>query len=230
MAATPMTTQQILTFLFFAMAVSFDGLAAGMSYGMRQIHIPLVPLLLVNMVSAFAVALSMIMGAWLSQWLSFSLARAIGGVIFIGLGLNQLWQARRSLNTEKSMQPQEEQLPSPHALHLHIGRVNLIVQIYRDPPHADMDRSGFLSPVEAMLLGIALALDALAAGIGAAFAGYSTIWTPLAVGITQTLFIAGGVGLGRHFNEGAHQASLKRIGTVFPGAVLIVLGFLRFLA
>lgn len=230
MAAAPMTAQQILTFLFFAMAVSFDGLAAGMSYGMRQIRIALVPLLLVNMVSAFAVAASMIMGAWVSQWLSFSLARAIGGVIFIGLGVNLLWQARRSLKTEKTMQTQEEQLPSPHALHVHIGRVNLIVQIYRDPPHADMDRSGFLSPGEAILLGIALALDALAAGIGAAFAGYSTLWTPLAVGITQTVFIAGGVGLGQRFNQGAYQASLKRIGTLFPGAVLIALGCLRFLA
>jgi len=112
MAATPMTTQQILTFLFFAMAVSFDGLAAGMSYGMRQIHIPLVPLLLVNMVSAFAVALSMIMGAWLSQWLSFSLARAIGGVIFIGLGLNLLWQARRSLNTENPCNHKKSNCPA----------------------------------------------------------------------------------------------------------------------
>jgi len=112
MAAAAMTAQQILTFLFFAMAVSFDGLAAGMSYGMRQIRIALVPLLLVNMVSAFAVALSMIMGAWVSQWLSFSLARAIGGMIFIGLGCNLLWQARRSLKTEKPCKRKKSNFPA----------------------------------------------------------------------------------------------------------------------
>jgi putative sporulation protein YtaF len=222
-----MSAHNILTFLFFATAVSFDGLAAGVGYGMRQIHIAIVPLLLINLVSALAVALSMSMGGWLGQWLNQNMAHTIGGIIFIALGLHLLWQAWQPMASGQGNRDQEKQTANPRAWHLHVGHVNLIIQIYRDPAYADLDRSGFLSSGEAMLLGIALALDALAAGVAASFAGYSKLWTPLAVGVMQTIFIAGGVGLGRQLNDGGRYAYLNRISTIFPGAVLVLLGLLR---
>lgn len=222
-----MSTQQILPFLLFAIAVSFDGLAAGIGYGMRQIHIAIVPLMLINLISALAITLSMAMGGWLGQWLNPTMARTMGGIIFIGLGLHLLWQARQPMTTEQDNRDQEKQAASQRAWHLHVGHVNLIIQIYRDPAYADLDRSGFLSSSEAMLLGIALALDALAAGVAASFAGYSMLWTPLVIGIMQTIFIAGGVGLGRQLNDGWRYAYLNRISTIFPGAVLVLLGLLR---
>ena len=54
-----------------------------------------------------------------------------------------------------------------------IRPLGLVVKILREPTVADTDTSGMIDIKEALLLGSALALDALGAGLGAAATGYN---------------------------------------------------------
>ncbi|MDA6840406.1 manganese efflux pump, partial [Escherichia coli] len=70
--------------------------------------------------------------------------------------------------------------------------LNFILTVYADPEQADQDRSRLLSPAEAFSLAVALSLDGLAVGFGAAL-GSVGVWQSLLF----SLFIgAGAVRLG----------------------------------
>ena len=53
--------------------------------------------------------------------------------------------------------------------------LNFILNIYADPQEADIDESKVLSPREALSLGIALSIDSLAAGVGAAMGNINVL-------------------------------------------------------
>src|SRR5699024_11211761 len=64
--------------------------------------------------------------------------------------------------------------------------------ILKDPTKADNDESGIISISEATVLGIALALDAFAAGFGAAMLGYSPFITAIFIALMSGLFLYSG--------------------------------------
>lgn len=63
---------------------------------------------------------------------------------------------------------------------------------------ADIDKSGVINGIEAVLLGFALSIDAFGAGIGAAILGFSPIVMSIAVAIMSSLFVSIGINAG-HF-------------------------------
>lgn len=92
-----------------------------------------------------------------------------------------------------------------------------------EPARADLDSSGTLTPGEAFLLGLALAIDALAVGFGAGLAGLSATLTPLVASGVQTLFVGVGVRIGRRVKESVLAPGLEKA----PGGILILLGLMR---
>lgn len=92
-----------------------------------------------------------------------------------------------------------------------------------EPARADLDSSGTLTPGEALLLGLALAVDALAVGFGAGLAGLSATLTPLVASATQTVFVGLGVCIGRRVKESVLAPGLEKA----PGGILILLGLMR---
>src|SRR5699024_2092555 len=96
--------------------------------------------------------------------------------------------------------------------------------ILKDPTKADNDESGIISISEATVLGIALALDAFAAGFGAAMLGYSSFITVYFNAIIGGPFLYGGGTVGHVLAKNTMLSELPYL----PPIVLIAIGVYNF--
>jgi len=194
--------------IFLVFAVSLDGFGVGITYGLRRIHVPFVALLIIMGCSGIVVLLSMTIGNILSTFISPDLAQIFGGCILVFLGLFSLYnvlKSRRAGNrTEEKSTEQKRNFTT----------------ILTRPDQADVDQSGSISISEAVILGIALALDAFGAGIGASIIGYSPILTTILISGMSGLFVFGGINLGVLLT---HSTFMRKM-SVIPPLLLIALG------
>ena len=208
-----------LTIALFALAVSADGFAAGMAYGIGKIRIPFFSLLVISLASALAVSLSMLCGKGLAELLSPQMSSYVGAIIILGLGVYFLLTAgKEKINSLENSQ--EEPL-----LAFSIKPLGIIVQILKQPSRADFDCSGEISTSEAFFLGLALAMDALGAGIGIAMTGSNILYTALCVGMLKFILVNSGIYLGSKINA----TELKAVTALVPGLVFIAIGIMEIL-
>jgi len=99
----------------------------------------------------------------------------------------------------------------------------LMLRIRRTPSLADVDRSGTISAAEAVLLGLALSLDSLGAGFGAALVGFPPAAAAAAIGAACALCMFAGAKLGLVLAGARWLGKLA----LLPGCILIVMGFLK---
>lgn len=219
---TPMPfLHQVFLYLGIALAVSFDGLAVGAAYSVKGTRLPAVSLAYVSLATAALMTVSMKMGSLLSAWVSPEGARFWGGVIIVALGSWQAWQGYLEVLEEKmaSSGPQTE----PRRLvFLRIEPFGLIVQILKEPLTADRDSSGVIDPKESVFLGVALGLDAFAAGFGASLSGFSWLLVPLVAAFCPLFLLAGSL-VGRVVRS---RGALRKCYAL-PGVLLIVIGLLK---
>lgn len=195
--------------LFFAIALSLDGFGMGLSYGLRRIKIPILPLFIICLSSAVAIVVSMIFGSVLAMFLPYKVAVVLGAVILIVVGISIVLQ-NYFLN-----------LKACQICCLRITHLGIVINILKEPVRADFNKSGKINIKEAFFLGLALALDALGAGFGAAMSGYSLVWTPSLVAITELIMISFGVFIGIRIPT---FKSTKKLVSLVPGAIIIFLG------
>lgn len=208
-----------LTIALFALAVSADGFAVGMAYGISKIRIPFFSLLVISLASALAVSLSMLCGKGLAELLSPQMSSYVGAIIILGLGIYFLLTAgKEKINSLENSQ--EEPL-----LAFSIKPLGIIVQILKQPSRADFDCSGEISTGEAFILGLALAMDALGAGIGIAMTGSNILYTALCVGMLKFILVNSGIYLGSKINA----TELKAVTALVPGLVFIAIGIMEIL-
>ncbi len=223
--------------LTLAVALSLDSLGVGVAYGLRRIRLPRSLYLIVALCTGSLMGLSMVLGSHLSGYLSPLLARRAGGAILVGVGFWQLYQGwqgyRRQLGraasgvgaagAEAAAAPGAGAPLAPRqVLKLDLRALGLVVQILVEPAAADVDQSGEIEVPESVALGLALGLDSLAAGFGAAMAGYGLALVPL-VALTCAVFVRMGLGAG---SIPRTQRLLERAFFV-PGILLMALGSLR---
>ncbi|MDA8234501.1 MAG: sporulation membrane protein YtaF [Clostridia bacterium] len=218
---------ELFSLVIFAFALSLDGFGVGVAYGMRRIKIPIYSIAVVSITSAMVIGLSMAAGHLLSQIISVGIAQKTGAAILVLLGLWILihtWlyppngeEIGKTTNNEKSHSGEEQ------VMKITIKPLGLVIQILRQPAKADFDRSGTISSKEALFLGVALAMDALGAGFGAAMAGYKPLLTPLVVGLAKFLLVSTGVYIGQNYAA----AWLGSRAAMFPGWVLVILGVMQ---
>lgn len=199
---------------FLVIAVSLDGFGVGITYGMRNIRVPIIALSIIMLCSGLIVLLSMTIGNMLTNFISPGQASKLGGFILIFLGFFSLINIFRSkLN-----------FLSPKKV---INESNKMFRIFKNiltkPIKADLDQSGVISANEAFLLGAALALDAFGAGIGASMLGYSPIITTLLVAIMSGAFLYSGIKLGLLLSKSDKLQQL----TFVPPFLLIILGIIN---
>ncbi|TLS48423.1 sporulation membrane protein YtaF [Paenibacillus antri] len=228
--------------LALALAVSLDGLSAGMMYGIRKIRIPAYSIGIVSLLSAFVLFGSMAVGGLFVEWLPERAARWTGAAILIAIGawaiVQMLLTSRReSAAGDDPSKPSGADASAPAeatpaeasaaaektVLQWEIRQFGLIIRIWRTPSMADMDRSGVITASEAVLLGIALSLDSLGAGVGAALIGFPPVATSLMIGAACGACIAIGVKLGFLLSGWRWIGKL----TLLPGCILIVMGFMK---
>lgn len=164
-----------LSLILVAFAVSLDSFSVGLTYGLRKLKIPFKSILIIACCSAFTLTLAMFVGKMITHLFSPAALDTIGGIIFVLLGMWILYQFFR---------PEEEEtakLEEKIIFKVEIKSIGLVINILKKPTTADLDKSGSITGVEALILGIALSLDAFGAGIAAALLGYSPVILAIAV-------------------------------------------------
>lgn len=218
--------------LLLAFAVSVDGFGVGVTYGLRRIRIPFLSVVIIACCSGFIIWLSMQAGTFISGYMSEAAAKSAGAAVLIAIGAWALFQLRRSKEDEGAgertppvMTKLEDKTHPVLVMIVELKRMGLVIQILRTPQAADVDRSGTISASEAVMLGVALSLDAFGAGLGAAMLGLPPLTTAFAIAAASAVFLIGGMGFGFRFAEWKGMKALS----LLPGIMLILMGIMKLL-
>jgi len=209
----------VLSVVLLTIAVSLDSLGVGIAYGIKKMYLPATAYIIIAACTTVPVTLSMLTGSLLCTVISSYLARLIGGLILVCLGL---WQIHDGWHRYLNSIP-VERTPDP-LFGLRLPFLGIVVQILRDPERADFDHSHDIDPKEAYALGFALGLDAFAAGFGASMAHFSLYLLPMV-----TLGCVGFIALGTLIGNAQGFASWQHKGFAVPGMILIIIGLFQFL-
>lgn len=219
----------VVSLLILAFAVSLDGFGVGAMYGLRKIKIPALSLAIISLLSGTVIFVSMHIGLAMASLFSPRLASAVGAVILIGIGI---WALFQMLMQKEQDGEETKALPERVAdkagelkklFSIELKRLGLVIQILKTPSAADVDRSGNISASEAMLLGIALSLDAFGAGIGAALIGLTPWLTSVIIAAASGSFITIGLKIGFLY---ADLHWVRRL-SILPGCILIIMGVMK---
>ncbi|MDD2402035.1 MAG: sporulation membrane protein YtaF [Clostridia bacterium] len=195
----------------FALAISIDGFGVGLSYGMRKIKIAVIPFFIICMSSAVAVTIAMVFGKVMASFFSERFATFLGGSIMIVIGIWIILQ-----NYILNLATQSKNIAK-------IANKVTVINILKEPVQADLNNSGEIDIKEAILLGVALAMDAFGAGFGVAMSGYSLILTPIVVAITKFIMLNLGLIIGGGFSV----YKFKKGVSLLPGGIIIFLGLTK---
>ncbi|WP_438349633.1 sporulation membrane protein YtaF [Paenibacillus sp. FA6] len=223
----------IFALMLLAFAVSLDSFGVGITYGLKQVKIPLLSIMIISTLSGIVIYISMQVGVLLANFISPTVASAIGAIILIIMGLWSLVQMVVQKEKEQVVKPviveKIEEIPQHpverQVFTFEIRKMGLVIQILRTPSSADVDESGSISGYEAMWLGIALSLDAFGAGLGAALLGFSPLSTSLVIAVFSGSFLVLGMNTGFRFA----MKSWTRHMTALPALMLIIMGIMKLL-
>ncbi|MDF2572745.1 MAG: hypothetical protein K0R55_4349 [Sporomusa sp.] len=204
--------------LLLGLAVSIDGFVAGIAYGLRNIRMPFASLIIVGIVASICTAVALVMAYVIGQFINTEIAIAIGAALLILLGLSSLFQ--QYLTKDVTSYEIDGEVTA-RKLTFSLGR--LVISIMAKPETADVDKLGFISPLEAIFLGLAVGADAMVGTFAAALMGSLPLYTPIAIGIIHMICIAGGYYSSQRFVP----EKLKKRFPYLPGTLLIILGLLR---
>ena len=177
-------------------------------------RIPFKSIAIIACCSALTLTIAMLIGHLLQQFMSSEFAGKMGGVILIILGGWVIYQFFRP-EKEKDILPHEKVI-----INFEIKSLGLVIHILKKPMSADFDKSGTITGVEAIMLGLALSLDAFGAGIGAVMLGFSPGYLALAVALLSSLLVFLGIKLGSYLS----QITWLQHFTFLPGILLIIIG------
>ncbi|SES94407.1 manganese efflux pump [Paenibacillus sp. NFR01] len=238
----------LLSLLLLAFALSLDGFGVGITYGLRQMKIPLLSVLIISLCSGVVICVSMQVGVLLAKVVSPDAASTVGAVILVLMGCWSLYQMltqkekeRKEAGVQDDAQCDEDikAVQEPEAIaeaasedslkaavfSLELRHLGVVIQILRTPSSADLDASGSISPMEAMVLGIALSLDAFGAGLGAALLGFSPVPTALVIALFSGTFLLLGMKTGLKLSGNY----LMKHAAALPALLLIVMGIMKLL-
>ncbi|QUL98226.1 MAG: manganese efflux pump [Candidatus Fermentithermobacillus carboniphilus] len=208
------------------LAVSMDGVLVGAAFSIRGLALSVESYWLIGMCTAIMVTVSIVIGRFISVWLPLRLTRALGAGTLSGFGAWQLGQALLARMSRRKTSRGEGSICTATRDETFGGgtiRTETIRDILEEPILADRDLSGTVDARESVFLGIALGLDALAAGLGASMAGFSLAIIPL-VALASPLFVHLGILLGRRFGSKVPEKD-----GLIPGILLVLIGLLKFL-
>lgn len=207
----------MLESLLLVLSLCVDALIASFAYGTTKIKIPVVSSIILTAISTLFLMISIALGSLIQGLIRDDLAHIICFIILFLLGFLRLFEGllKNYLN-KKAL--------SPHNIEVTLFNFKLVLNVYADVTLADLDHSKSLSTKEALYLGIALSLDSLIVGFGAALAPISFFDVTLFSIIFNFLAIALGSFIGSKCAEKI-DIDLSWVS----GLILIVLSLLKLL-
>jgi len=212
----------MLSLILLACALSLDSCSVGFTYGLRKVKIPMKSIITIAICSGIILMTSMGIGHAVTNFFSPIIAKRIGGFVLVCIGLWVLYQFYRSHKGANSVN-EEKNDSEDTIINFEIEVLGIVVKILKKPTAADLDRSGSINGLEAMLLGFALSLDAFGAGIGASMLGFSPLLTAAITSTASALFLMFGMKLGNVLSQNSWLQKL----TFLPGVFLILLGLMK---
>lgn len=213
----------LLSILLIAVSLSIDALGVATAYGMKKISIPLASKLLMCFFSILYSSLALFAGKSLSFILPPLVSKLIG--VFI-LGLMGIWIVIQALikKDDESISAQNSGAQKRTVFEIAIKSLGLTIQIIKNPFCGDIDKSGTIDLGESLLLGLALSIDAIGAGLGSGLMGFYSILIPITIALFQLVFIYAGLFIGNRFSK---YFPNKKIVSIISGALLILLAIIR---
>lgn len=195
-----------LVVLGFAVASSVDNFGVGLSYGIRNIKISKSANGVIALICFLFSIASTYLGNWLSLVLPGILPIIVGALFIFFIGL------RIVLLVPQQSAEQNE------------AESNKLDNLLKHPELADTDLSGEISMREAMLLGIALSLNALTNGLGAGLLECTAVTLSLTTAAGSFLSLWAGAKLGKKVaNTKIGSFNLGDFSTLLSGIILILI-------
>ncbi|MCC5911014.1 MAG: sporulation membrane protein YtaF [Clostridiaceae bacterium] len=205
--------------LLIAIAISMDSLSVGIAYGIKNIKVPIRSLIILDLISVTLLSVGFFAGNLLTRVVPEVVTDIVGASILFCIGTWFLIQGWLNYKFPK------EKLQNPISIAvISIDSLGIAINILRDPSRADWDTSGVIDTKEAVLLGIALAIDSLAIGVAVSLSSiYLILFTLILVAIMNLIFLLTGIHVGRNY-----IATLLKEKTAFiPGCILIILAIVQ---
>ena len=201
----------------FAFSSSIDNLGVGISYGIRKIQIRL----FANFIMAFICFLmseaGITFGLWLSKILPGIFPILAGAFLLIIIGIRIILLAVPREKEKPAADTSSEK--STHGL----------TRILKNPESADRDKSGEISWVEAIVLGIALSANALTNGLGAGLLGFSPLIISLTAACGSFISVWVGIKLGYKLSSVRIGSwNLGQFGTIISGVIIVIIAIGEF--
>lgn len=205
--------------VFEAMALSFalsmDAFAASFAYGSNNIKIPMASVQTINVICSAMLGVSLLAGTYLRQFIPARLTAGLCFCILFLLGLVKLLDSvtKSIIRKHNSVSRQ---------IHFSMFNFRFVLSLYADPEAADRDHSKTISPAESASLAVALSLDGIAVGFGAALGNVNILAAVLCSLLTNALAVI----LGAYAGNKAVQ-KLPFDFSWISGAILILMAFAK---
>lgn len=208
--------------ILLSIAVSLDGFWGGFAYGMRKLKITLFPLTLIALCSFVGSYIAITIGATLINYLSIQVATWAGALLIIAIGC---WIIKDGVQRKNTKNLCQVELPTESTSSKKQRYYPSLLQVLKNPLLADLDKSGTINMPEALILGVAVAIDASVAAFALGLAGFPPLLTAFLFGLAHFLLV--GLGNVLALNKLVYKISDRFV--FVPGCILIIVGILRLL-
>jgi putative sporulation protein YtaF len=207
----------LLSILLLTVSSSLDNFGVGVSYGLRNICIPLSLNLFIAFVNSSGTFFSMLFGKGLSDLLQPSIAGHIGAFILLCAGAWIIVMEFRSRRAERAafLAYPEKTADRRNTLFSNIH------SYIHDPFTAGILCSGSVTMKEGAILASALTMSNISTGLAAGMMGFSLTITTAAAFIFNVLALSAGQMTGHY--AGAYM--IKWVSGIAAGLLLIFIGF-----
>lgn len=186
-----------VTIVLFAAAACADSFVIGFNYGVKGVRISAIANSFLSLICFVGTFLSMLLGRFAGYYLDPAATDALGGLIFILLGL---WMLKSSLSAPKLQRR---------------------ARVYSENPElVDKDQSRVIELRESLLIGLILCLNNIGLGIGAGMAHISMIMASLVSALFSFIFIWSGCAIGKRITS----RWCSRFLEVVAAMLIVVLG------
>lgn len=168
--------------VILALALSIDAFIASFAYGSNKIKIPMTSIQVINFLCSFILGASLMAGALIRPYIPGNVTVAVCFYILLILGVVKLLDSFAKSVIRKHNSINRE-------IRFAMFNFKFILTLYADPIEADIDASKQISPSEAASLAVALSLDGLAVGFGAALGSVNGLAVFLCSLVTNMLAV-----------------------------------------
>lgn len=205
----------LLEAVVLASSLSLDAFIASFAYGSNKIKIPFSSAVVIDLVCGGILGASLLLGALLRPFLSPGICNLICFLILFLTGMVKLLD-----NLTKALIRRHGGLSRD--IQFSLFNLRFVLNVYADPEKADADCSKSISFAEAFSLSIALSLDGMAVGFGAALGDVNGMAVFLASLLTNAAAVLLGARAGNRI-----AASLPFNVAWLSGAILIIMAVLK---